>query len=110
MSREKRYLVRFSLMLAGGFIILGLFLYNLKKQDIFYHKQMADIDARIFSDDISRTMDSSEQVTKILEYNLIALDGDTSFFEDSAERLYSKLDYVNSIQLAPRRCGKLYLS
>ncbi|MGN0240104.1 MAG: diguanylate cyclase domain-containing protein [Candidatus Weimeria sp.] len=62
---------------------------------------MAEMDAKIFSENIARTMDSAEQVTRVLEFCLIGSDGNTDFFNTTAKKLYDKLDYVNSIQLAP---------
>ena len=64
-------------------------------------KKMAEMDAKIYSENVSKAMDSAEQVTRVLEFCLVGSNGNTDFFDTTAKRLYYKLDFVNSIQLAP---------
>ena len=101
MSKKKKRRIELCLLIGVGLAVLSVFLAYYRKQNIAMQKQMAEMDAKIYSENVSKTMDSAEQVTRVLEFCLVVSNGNTDFFDTTAKRLYYKLDFVNSIQLAP---------
>jgi diguanylate cyclase (GGDEF)-like protein len=101
MTKNKKHVLPVLLLLIAGLSILSCLLLNYRSSSIANEKKLARMDAKIYSDNIGKTMDSAEDVTKVLDYCLVGMNGDTGFFEGTAKVLYSKLNYVNSIQLAP---------
>jgi diguanylate cyclase (GGDEF)-like protein len=101
MTKKKKYVLPIFLLLIVGFTILSCLLLYYRSTSIENEKKMARMDAKIYSDNIAKTMDSAEDVTKVLDYCLVGMNGDTGFFDGTAKVLYDKLNYVNSIQLAP---------
>ncbi|MDD6351036.1 MAG: GGDEF domain-containing protein [Lachnospiraceae bacterium] len=100
MTKKKKYVLPIFLLLIVGFTILSCLLLNYRSFSIANEKKLARMDAKIYSDNIAKTMDSAEDVTKVLGYCLVGMNGDTGFFDGTAKVLYDKLNYVNSIQLA----------
>lgn len=101
MSKKKKHIIELCLLIGVGLAVLSFFLAYYRKQNIAMQKKMAEMDAKIYSENVSKTMDSAEQVTRVLEFCLVGSNGNTDFFDTTAKRLYDKLDFVNSIQLAP---------
>jgi len=101
MSTKKKHIIALCILFAIGITLLNGFLVYYRRQNIAVQKQMAGIDTKIYSDNVVRTMDSAEQVTRVLEFSLKGSKGNTDFFDTTAKQLFAKLNFVNSIQLAP---------
>lgn len=100
-KKKKHYFLQIFVILAIGVLLLYLFISFYCNQFVDSEKRVAISDADTYSQNVIKAMDGAEQVTRVLEYCLISLNADTSFFEGTAKDMYSRLDYVNSIQLAP---------